>query len=66
MNLYKVFIPEYPSLTQKCEFIIAKQKKEAIKKYLDVLEDINNDIFYSIEVEFICKRDDIIPTIENE
>jgi len=61
MNLYKVY-SKNASFDFSNQFIVAEEPKKAIKKYLEITK---SEVYHNdIQVEFICKRDDIIPTIE--
>ena len=57
MNLYKITGVDYYI---KIEFIISENGAKAIGKFIEIHEDYTE----KIECEFICEREDIIPTIE--
>ena len=60
MKLYKVY-KEGDRRYYDIKFILAINKKEAIKKYYEliVVEDV-----WDVKGEYICDRDDMVPTIE--
>jgi len=64
MRLYKVvgFFDKMTSDRKHRMFITAVSKRRAIEKFVSF--KLNKDYCNEIECDFICNRDDIIPTVE--
>lgn len=60
MNLYKV-VGKHTEGTRfpHTRFIVALDERKALKKFIELKLDCRR-----IDVDFICKRDDIIPTAD--
>ena len=58
MKLYKLTSSNF---YEKTRYIVALNKAKAITKYYEV-EEIYEDS--TVRVEYICDRDDMVPTIE--
>ncbi len=59
MNLYSVEGQMYNMKTTR--YILAEGRLDAVKKFCEIVED---DVQKHITVEYICRREDMIPTVE--
>ena len=57
MNLYRV---HDEGAYSEVKYILAKNKADAIKKFIDTAPNMHNGIY----CKYICKRDNILTTIE--
>ena len=66
MNLYKVYVKNRNNSIFKLRFVIASNPSIAIDKYMECVWDIDQIKCMNISIEYLCKRDNIIPTVEPE